>query len=147
MTEDIENFKLNTYVSNLMKLRNALQDASRTPAGRSMAYKHAVDTLLVLLAPAAPHLAEELWAATGHNYSVHQQHWPPYDEGLVRPDEFELVVQVNGKVRDRLMLPMGIDEDRVRQTVLGRPKIVEILDGNSPKKIIYIPGKILSIVA
>ncbi|HEV1997220.1 MAG TPA: leucine--tRNA ligase [Candidatus Dormibacteraeota bacterium] len=147
VTDDIENFKLNTYVSNLMKLRNALQDASRTPAGRSMAYRHAVDTLLVLLAPAAPHLAEELWTLTGHSYSVHQQHWPAYDEGLVRADEFELVVQVNGKVRDRMMLPMGIDEDRVRQTVLARPKIVEILDGSSPKKIIYIQGKILSIVA
>ena len=146
VTEDIEAFKLNTYVSSLMKLRNALQDASRTPAGNSSAFKHAVDTLLVLLAPAAPHLAEELWNATGHAYSVHQQHWPVYDDSLVRADEFELVVQVNGKVRDRLALPVGIDEDRVRQTVLARPKITEILDGRSPKKIIYIEAKILSIV-
>ncbi|MGI8610410.1 MAG: leucine--tRNA ligase [Candidatus Dormibacteria bacterium] len=146
VTEDIENFKLNTYVSWLMKLRNALQDASRTPAGKSVAFRHAVDTLLILLAPAAPHLTEELWALTGHAYSVHQQHWPPYDEGLLQAEQFELVVQVNGKVRDRLLLPLRIDEDRVRQTVLGRPKIVEILDGNSPKKIIYVQGKILSIV-
>ena len=146
VTEDIENFKLNTYVSNLMKLRNALQDASRTPVGRSVAYKRAVDALLVLLAPAAPHLAEELWNATGHAYSVHQQRWPVYDASLLRADEFELVVQVNGKVRDRLMLPVGIDEDRARQTVLARPKITEILDGRSSKKIIYIEGKILSIV-
>jgi leucyl-tRNA synthetase len=146
VTEDIENFKLNTYVSNLMKLRNALQDASRTPAGGSVAYQRAVDSLLVLLAPSAPHLAEELWAATGHAYSVHQQPWPRYDESLSRAEEFELVVQVNGKVRDRLMLPVGIDEDRARQTVLARPKITEILDGRSSKKIIYIHGKILSIV-
>ena len=145
-TEDIESFKLNTYVSNLMKLRNALQDASRTASGRSVAYKHAVDTLVILLAPAAPHLAEELWVATGHAYSVHQQHWPVYDEGLVRAEEFELVVQVNGKVRDRVQLPVGIDEDRVRQVALSRPKVTEILDGRSPKKIIYVEGKILSIV-
>ena len=146
VTEDIETFKLNTYVSNLMKLRNALQDASRTAAGRSVAYRRAVDALLILLAPAAPHLAEELWSTTGHAYSVHRQRWPLYDASLVRAEEFELVVQVNGKVRDRLMLPVGIDEDRARQTVLARPKITEILDGRSSKKIIYIEGKILSIV-
>jgi leucyl-tRNA synthetase len=146
-TEDIENFKLNTYVSSLMKLRNALQDASRTAAGRTMAYRRAIDVLLLLLAPAAPHLAEEMWLATGHPYSIHQQHWPAYDEGLIAAEEFELVVQVNGKVRDRMMLPVGVDEDRVRQAVLARPRVAEFLDGKSPRKIIYIEGKILSIVA
>ena len=146
-TEDIENFKLNTYVSSLMKLRNALQDASRAPAGKTVAYRRAVDVLLLLLAPAAPHLAEEMWVATGHPYSVHEQHWPSYDEGLIAAEQFELVVQVNGKVRDRLMLPVGVDEDRVRQAVLARPRVAELLDGRSPRKIIYIEGKILSIVA
>jgi leucyl-tRNA synthetase len=145
-TDDIEHFKLNTYVSSLMKLRNALQDASRTEAGGTIAYRHAVDTLLVLLAPAAPHLSEELWAATGHAYSIHRQHWPAFDEGLVRAEQFELVVQVNGKVRDRLTLPMGIDEDHARHEVLSRARIVEILDGRSPKKIFYVPGKLFSIV-
>ncbi|MFN2463291.1 MAG: leucine--tRNA ligase [Candidatus Dormibacteria bacterium] len=147
VTDDIEHFKFNTYISSLMKLRNSLQEASRTGVVGSAAYRHAVDTLVVLLAPAAPHLAEELWAATGHAYSVHQQHWPVYDEGLVRDEEFELVVQVNGKVRDRFTLPIGIDEDHVRHEVLARSRIVEILDGRSPKKIIYVPGKLLSIVA
>jgi leucyl-tRNA synthetase len=146
-SEDIEAFKFNTYVSSLMKLRNGLQDASRTDAGKTVAYRHAIDALLLLLAPAAPHLAEELWAATGHPYSVHQQRWPAHDEGLLRAAQFELVVQVNGKVRDRMMLPVGVDEDRVRQAVLARPKIAELLDGRSPQKIIYIEGKILSIVA
>ncbi|GAC1329730.1 MAG: leucine--tRNA ligase [Candidatus Dormibacteria bacterium] len=146
VTDDIEHFKLNTYVSALMKLRNAIQDASRTETGRTVAYRRAIDTLLVLLAPAAPHLAEELWVETGHPYSVHQQHWPVYDEGLVRAAEFELVVQVNGKARDRFTLPVGIDEDRVRHEVLSRARIVEILDGRSPKKIIYVPGRIFSIV-
>jgi leucyl-tRNA synthetase len=100
----------------------------------------------LLLAPAAPHLAEELWRATGHEYSVHQQPWPEYDESLSTADEFELVVQVNGKVRDRIMLPVGTDEDHVRQTVLARPRIVELLNGGQPRKVIYIPGRILSIV-
>jgi leucyl-tRNA synthetase len=146
-TEDMEHFKFNTYVSWLMKLRNGLQDLSRTTTAKTAAYRHALDALMLLLAPAAPHLAEDLWVATGHPYSVHRQRWPSYDEGLLAAAEFELVVQVNGKVRDRMMLPVGVDEDRVRQAALSRPKIVELLDGKSPRKIIYIDGKILSIVA
>src|SRR6202171_4217352 len=145
-TEDIEAFKFNTYVAGLMKLRNALQDKHTTETARTGAYRRAIDALILLLAPAAPHLAEELWRATGHDYSVQLQRWPEYDENLSASDEFELVVQVNGKVRDRLMLPVGTDEDRVRQTVLARPRIVGLLNGGQPRKVIYIPGKILSIV-
>jgi leucyl-tRNA synthetase len=146
VTDDIEAFKFNTYVASLMKLRNALQEAHSTELAKSVEYRHAIDALLLLMAPAAPHLAEELWQVTGHPYSIHQQPWPTYDESLAAAEEFELVVQVNGKVRDRLMVPVGADEDHVRQTVLGRPRIAEILDGGTPKKIIYVPGKILSIV-
>ena len=145
-TEDIEAFKFNTYVAGLMKLRNALQDLHAGETARTGAYRRAIDAMILLLAPAAPHLAEELWRATGHEYSVHQQRWPDYDESLSAADEFELVVQVNGKVRDRFMLPVGTDEDRVRQTVLARPRIVGLLNGGQPRKVIYIPGKILSIV-
>ena len=145
-TQDIEGFEFNTYVASLMKLRNALQDVHDTDVAKSVEYRRAIDALLLLMAPAAPHLAEELWQATGHEYSIHQQVWPQHDETLAAVDEFELVVQVNGRVRDRLMLPVGTDEDRVRQTVLARPRIVELLNGASPRKIIYVPGKILSIV-
>ena len=145
-TQDIEGFEFNTYVASLMKLRNALQEVHDTELARSIEYRRAIDALLLLMAPAAPHLAEELWQATGHEYSIHQQDWPHHDDILAAVDEFELVVQVNGKVRDRLMLPIGTDEDRVRQTVLARPRISELLNGASPRKIIYIEGKILSIV-
>ena len=145
-TEDVEQFKFNTYIANLMKLRNALQDSHKSEVAASGAYKRAIDALILLLSPAAPHLAEELWRATGHEYSVHQQPWPEYDENLGAANEFELVVQVNGKVRDRVMLPVGTDEDRVRQVVLTRPRIIELLNGGQPRKVIYIPGKILSIV-
>ncbi len=145
-TADVEQFKFNTYIANLMKLRNALQDAYKSDVAASGAYKRAIDALVLLLSPAAPHLAEELWRATGHEYSVHQQPWPEYDENLSAANEFELVVQVNGKVRDRIILPVGTDEDRVRQAVLTRPRIVELLNGGQPRKVIYIPGKILSIV-
>ncbi|HEV3232933.1 MAG TPA: leucine--tRNA ligase [Candidatus Dormibacteraeota bacterium] len=145
-TQDIEAFEFNTYVSSLMKLRNALQDVHATELARSVEYRRAIDALLQLMAPAAPHLAEELWSATGHEYSVHQQPWPQHDESLAAVDEFELVVQVNGKVRDRLMIPVGTDEDHVRHTVLSRPRVSDLLDGKSPRKIIYVPGKVFSIV-
>ena len=146
VTDDIEHFKFNTYVASLMKLRNALQDAHRSDLATSVEYRRAIDAMLLLLAPAAPHLAEELWAVTGHGYSIHQHAWPSYDEALAAAEEFELVVQVNGRVRDRVPLPVGTDEDHVRQTVLARPKIAVLLGGRAPRKIIYIPGKILSIV-
>jgi leucyl-tRNA synthetase len=145
-TADIDAFKFNTYISSLMILRNSLQDAHTRELAGTVAYRRALDALILLLSPAAPHLAEELWQISGHQYSVHQQPWPEYDQALSAADEFELVVQVNGKVRDRLMLPVSVDEDHVRQTVLSRPKIVDLLDGRQPRKVIYIPGKIFSIV-
>jgi leucyl-tRNA synthetase len=145
-TEDIEAFKFNTYVASLMKLRNALQDAHKTELATSTEYRRSLDTLLLLLAPAAPHLAEELWQLTGHGYSIHQQRWPQFDTGLAAAEEFELVVQVNGKVRDRVRVQVGTDEDHVRQLALSLPRISGLLNGQSPRKIIYVPGKIINIV-
>ena len=145
-TEDIDAFKFNTYIASLMKLRNSVQDVHKSEVAATVAYRRAIDAMVLLLAPAAPHLAEELWRITAHDYSVHLQPWPEYDQALSAAEEFELVVQVNGKVRDRLMLPVGVDEDHVRQTVLSRPKIVDLLDGKQPRKVIYIPSKIFSIV-
>jgi leucyl-tRNA synthetase len=145
-TDDIEAFKFNTYIAGLMTLRNELQDLHLSETARTGAYRRAIDALILLLAPAAPHLAEELWRITGHEYSVHLQRWPDYDESLSAEDEFELVVQVNGKVRDRFMLPVGTDEDHVRQLALARPRVTGLLDGRQPRKVIYVPGKILSIV-
>jgi leucyl-tRNA synthetase len=145
-TRDIEEFRFNTYVASMMKLRNALEEAHQGEVARSAAYRRALDALMLLVAPAAPHLAEELWEITGHEYSVHQQQWPDYDEALCAEEEFELVVQVNGKVRDRVVLPVGTSEDKVHEAVLSRPRIAELLDGGAPKKMIYVPGKILSIV-
>ncbi|MHB8510215.1 MAG: class I tRNA ligase family protein, partial [Candidatus Dormibacteria bacterium] len=146
-TEDIEGFKVNTYVAKLMELTNELQSLSRTDTARSMAYRRAIEALLLLLAPCAPHLAEELWVATGHQYSVHHQHWPAYDASFSSEEEFELPIQVNGKVRDRVVFPVGLEEEKIRALVLARPRVQEILDGRTPRKIVYVPGRILSIVA
>ena len=145
-TEDIEAFKFNTYIARLMELTRALERAAGTEVAATSGFRRSLETLLLLLAPCAPHLAEELWAASGRPYSVHQQHWPTSDPALAAEDEFELVIQVNGKVRDRLMLPAGTSEDKVHEVALSRPRITDLLDGRVPKKMIYVRGKIFSIV-
>jgi leucyl-tRNA synthetase len=79
-------------------------------------------------------------------YSVHQQAWPAYDPALTRDDEVEVVVQVNGKVRDRLLLPVDLPEIDARARVMAQPKIAEVIAGRAPRKVIYVPGRLVNIV-
>jgi len=145
-TEDIEALKMNTYISTLMTLTRELERHARTDVGRTSAFRRSLDTLILLLAPCTPHLAEELWANTGHEYSVHRQKWPAYDPAMAAAEEFELVVQVNGKVRARVTLPTAVSEEKVKEVALAQARVQEFLGGKAPRKMIYIPGKILSIV-
>jgi leucyl-tRNA synthetase len=98
------------------------------------------------MAPSTPFVAEELWERLGMAYSVHRQPWPTYDPALTLDDTVEVVVQVNGKVRDRIMLPPDLAEDEARTRVLAQPKIAETLDGREPKKVIYVAGRLVNIV-
>jgi leucyl-tRNA synthetase len=98
------------------------------------------------MAPLTPHLAEELWSRLGKPYSVHQQRWPVWDEALARTDEITLVVQVNGKVRDRITVPTGIAEDAAKALALASEAVVRHLEGQPPRKVIYVPGKLVNIV-
>ncbi len=110
-TEDIEHFRFNTMIAALMEMTNALTQARDAGPVDREAWSEAIEALLLMLAPLAPHIAEELWERTGRPYSVHTQSWPEWDADLAREDEVTLVVQVNGKVRDRIHVPAGIDED------------------------------------
>ena len=105
-----------------------------------------MDTLLLLLAPAAPHLAEELWQRTGYDYSIHNQSWPEWDVELARDEEITLVVQVNGKLRDRITVPVSITEDEARQLVLERERVKAHLEGKKIVKIVYVPGRLVNLV-
>ena len=98
------------------------------------------------MAPSTPFVAEELWERLGMPYSVHRQSWPPYDPALIRDDAVEVVVQVNGKVRDRLLLPVDLPEADARARVLTQPKITEAIAGREPRKVIYVPGRLINIV-
>ena len=105
-----------------------------------------MDTLILLLAPFAPHIAEEMWERMGNPGTTHQTAWPEYREEYLRTDEIEIVVQVNGKVRQKLSVPSGIDEESLKEKSLGDPRIQEWTDGKEIKKVIVVPKKLINIV-
>ncbi len=145
-TEEIENFRFNTLISRLMEHTSAMLKAREAGPVDSTAWNEAVTSAILMTAPLAPHLAEELWERTGGEFSVHTQEWPKADPELARDDEVEIAVQVNGKVRDRVVLPADCTEARAREIVLALPKITEQLNGADPKRVIFVPGKLFSIV-
>ena len=145
VTEDVEVFKFNTAVAALMEFTNAL-GAHLEEQGATPAFEQAAETLILMLAPFAPHIAEELWARRGGDYSVHQQSWPVYDPNLAADETLTLVVQVNGRLRDRLPVPAGISEEEARQRALESERVQEYLNGRQPKRVIVVPRQLVNIV-
>ncbi len=115
-------------------------------ADRLAALREAVETLLTLLAPFAPHLCEELWAMTGHRESVLAQPWPTYDPEVAQADEILVVVQVNGRLRNRLTLPAGASEEQMRQAALADPRTRRWLEGKPVRRVVTVPNKLVNIV-
>jgi leucyl-tRNA synthetase len=146
VTEDIEKIRLNTMVAALMELTNYLGKVKEAGSVSLKTWNEAIKSLLLLLAPTAPHLSEELWQRIGNKYSIHNQSWPKWDEKLVTSDEFTLVVQVNGKVRDRLTAPVSVTEAAAKDLALGLEKVKSFVAGKQVAKIIYVPGKLINIV-
>ncbi len=146
VTDDMEAFAFNTIIARLMEFTNALQKAKSTAVYGTDVWEEAIATLLLLLAPCCPHIAEELWARTGRPYSVHQQTWPRFDPALAAEETITLVVQINGKVRARLEVPANIAEEAARQTALADENVQRHLGGKSPRKVIVVPGKLVNIV-
>ena len=147
-TEDIESFQLNTMIAALMTFTNTLSriESDSPTAATSPEWREAYDTLLLLLAPIAPHLTEELWESSGNPYSIHQQAWPEYDPALTKSEEITLIVQVDGKLRDRLTVAADIAEDDARVAAMGSEKIQTALNGADPARVIYVPGRLLNLV-
>ncbi len=146
VTGDVERFSFNTMISRLMEHTSAIQKAREAGSCDTAAWNEAIESSILLTAPLAPYITEELWQLAGRSYSVHFQRWPSFDPDLARDDEIEVVVQVNGKVRDRLVLPAGASEAEARDAAFASPKIGEWLDGKQPRRVIYVPGKILNLV-
>ncbi len=146
VTLDFEQFEFNTIISSLMELLNEMSKAREQGAGGTPAWDEAVDIYLRMMAPITPHIAEELWAYMGKPYSIHAQDWPQVDEGAASEEEITLVVQVNGKVRDRIVVPVNIGEDEAKAAALASPAVQKFFAGRTPKKIIFVPGRLVNIV-
>ena len=146
VTNDLEKLHFNTMIAALMEFTNYLAKAKETGVVSAADWEESVKTLMLLLAPTAPHLAEELWQQTGRKYSLHNQSWPEWDEALAKEEETTLVVQVNGKLRDRITVPVSITESEAKEQAIASEKVKPHLEGKTIVKEIYVPGKLVNFV-
>jgi leucyl-tRNA synthetase len=144
--EDMESFSFNTAVAAIMELRNAILAAQRDRNVSSAIWQEAVEKMLLVLAPIAPHITEELWSKRGKPYSIHQQPWPAWDEEIAREEQVTLIVQVNGKVRDRIEVPADTADEALKVAALASGNVMRFLDGREPRKVIVVKGKLVNIV-
>ncbi len=147
VTEDIESFAFNTAIAALMSLRNTMKAAKETAVAHTPAWTEAVKNLLLLMAPFTPHIAEELWHRIGNQESVHLQSWPEWDREIAAEETITLVIQVNGKVRDRIEVPVDIGEEQARQLALNSKAVQRHLRGREIVRVIVVPGRLVNVVA
>jgi leucyl-tRNA synthetase len=152
VTEDLDGFKFNTMLAALMEFNNTLVKAKETPLYGTPAWVEAIDTLTLLMAPSMPHVAEEMWqlrhgpAEFRTEDSVHVQAWPRWDPALAASDSITLVVQINGKVREKLTAPANLTEEAAKELALSSPTVQKWLEGKTVLRAIFAGGKLLSIV-
>jgi leucyl-tRNA synthetase len=144
---DLERFKFNTALAAMMELTNYMGKAWDDGAISATTWKETIEKLLLLLAPIAPHVTEELWERTGHAYSIHSQLMPQWDEEMARDEEIILVIQVNGKVRDRIQVAANIGEEDAKRLAMESRTVQPHLDGKQVLQIVYVPGRLVNIVA
>jgi leucyl-tRNA synthetase len=146
VSEDIERFAFNTQVAALMEFVNGLMKVRETALVATPAWEEAIETLALLLAPSAPHIAEELWERLGRPYSVHLQNWPTWDPELAADETVAVVVQVNGKVREHLSVPPGLPREELEAKALATEKVQAALAGKPARKVIVVPDKLVNVV-
>ena len=149
VTNDFERFEFNTIISGLMEFTNALYKYRETPLYGSPEWEQAIDSLLLMVAPVATHMAEELWHMRKgpQAESVHLQAWPVFDPALAAEDEVTIVIQVNGKLRERMQLPIGTDREKACALALGNEGVQKWLEGKAPRQVIFVPDKLINLVA
>jgi leucyl-tRNA synthetase len=146
VTLDFEKFKFNTAVAALMEYINFLYTTLDKNVTEEI-WSEAKETLMLLLAPIAPFMTEELWERTGHKESIHMQSWPKWDEKLTYDKKFTLVIQVNGKLRDRIEVPFGISDEEMKQIALKSQNVKKFIKDKEIIKFIKVPNKLINIVA
>ena len=147
ITHDFEEFQFNTIISSLMELLNEMQRAREAGAVSTPEWEEAQEIYLKMLAPVAPHIAEELWTVqSGKPYSIHQQSWPVVDEAAAREEVIEIPVQVNGRLRDRITVPAEAGEEEIKAAALASEQVQKHLEGKAPKKVIVANKRLVNIV-
>ena len=146
VTADLDRFQMNTAVAALMELTNSLARLRDEGPVHEESWNGALRLFALMLAPICPHVSEELWERLGQPYSVHQQDWPAVDPSLTARETVELVVQVNGRLRDRLQVSPDADEAEVRALADASERVAAALGGNEPRRVIYVPGRLINLV-
>jgi len=139
VTEDIENKKYNTAIACLIEFANLWEKEAGISVEDGKKF-------IKLLAPFAPHLSEEIWEILGGEFSIHQQPWPEYDPALVKQTEFTIIIQINGKLRDKLIVSQDVSEEEVKNMALNRPKVKKWLENKEIKKVVFVPNKLINFV-
>jgi leucyl-tRNA synthetase len=149
VTEDIERFHFNTAISAIMELVNEIyvsEIKNQTDEISRRVIRESIETVVVLLSPFVPHFTEELWEALGNRESVIKTRWPDYDQEAVLEEEILIVIQVNGKLRDRMTIPASYGEEEVKAWALKSERIRRLLEGKKIKRVILVPKKLVNIV-
>ena len=147
VTRDIEDEKFNTAVASMMEIVNGLYKIKESHGiDTSDEWRFALESLIQILAPFAPHITEELWHEMGHDDTVHVGHWPKWDEKYLKSSVMTIIVQVNGKLRAKLELPSDMDKQGVEAAALADENVQKFTNNKPPKKMVYVPGKLVNIV-
>ena len=147
VTRDIEDEKFNTAVASMMEMVNGLYKIKESHGiDTSDEWRFALESLIQILAPFAPHITEELWHEMGHDDTVHVGHWPKWDEKYLKSSVMTIIVQVNGKLRAKLELPSDMDKQGVEAAALADENVQKFTNNKPPKKMVYVPGKLVNIV-
>lgn len=149
VTQDVDRYSFNTAVAGVMELVNSLyqfRDVARTRTEAMGVMQEAIEIVLLMLAPFAPHITEELWHEVGHNGSIHEESWPAADESALVQAESEIVIQVNGRVRDRMRVPKGKDSEYLRQAAFGRDRVKELVEDKGIRDVFIVPERLINIV-
>ncbi len=146
VSEDIDDFSFNTMIAALIEFTNELMKLRDTPVADTAQWREAAETLTLLMAPSTPYVSEEMWRRLGNPFSVHQQDWPVFDAEMAKDDTIEIPVQINGKVRDKVIVPNGASKDDQLAAAKGSEKIAEQIAGKTIVKEISVPGRLVNIV-
>jgi len=144
--EDLEKMRFNTMIAALMEYTNYLTKIKEAGSVSAEDWRHSIKTLTLLLTPTTPHLTEELWQRLGYQYSIHNQQWPRWDEKLAKDEQIPLIIQVNGKTRDKITVAASISEEEARKLALAQKRIKPYTDGKQIIKMIYVPKRLINLV-